>query len=85
MDGEMTRKKKGQRVTEMMQRERERGRDDRVLTSETQQSLHITQLSWKINSLWSGHWCQQQKGPANSTASLQPFTLTDRVVIALPL
>lgn len=39
---------------------RERGRDDRVLTSEDQQYLHITQLSWKINSLWNGQQCQDQ-------------------------
>lgn len=42
--------------------EKDGARDDRVLTSEGRQSLHITQLSWKINSLRSGQWCQQRAG-----------------------
>ncbi len=46
------------------ERERVRERDDRVLTSEDQQSLHITQPSWKINSPRYGRRCQQQAGPA---------------------
>lgn len=44
--------------------EKDRERDDRVLTSEGQQSPHITQLSWKIDSPRYEQWCQQQKGQA---------------------
>lgn len=42
-------------------RERKRQREDRVVTSEGQQSLHIIQLSWKISSPLYGQRCQQQE------------------------